>query len=259
MKLTGAKLAEFLGVRADRPVCALTFRVREVGGSRDWAVPCFVVAADCYRANVRPHGWNAGRLCVTRFLVTFEPGLLHDSGRFAFESVAGVDPGPGDMAARSWHFSRCPRDLRLPGGALLRSAKRTNKAGLWWVSGPEECPALERPLTVYEAAFLDSWADWGEGFDPCPREGWRVADGAAAVHARKAAPYPLTRSQLEIEEEREREIAKALLVARRAEARAARAATLRGLVKRWTTKAKRAETMIAKYSRVLKRLEKGGL
>jgi hypothetical protein len=241
MKLTGAKLAEFLGVRADRPVCAETFRVREVGGPRDWGVPCFVVAADTYRAN-RPNGqgWQAGRICVTRFLVSFDLDRL-------FPSLTDE------------LFSRHSQNLRLPGGELLRSAKRTNKSGLWWISGPDESPALERPLTVYEAAFLDSWADWGEGFDPCPRDGWRVADGAASVHARRAAPYPLTRSQLEIEEEREREIARALLVARRAEARAARAATLRGLVKRWTTKAKRAETMIAKYSRVLRRLEKGGL
>lgn len=248
MKLTGAKLAEFLGVRADRPICAHTFRVHEVGGARDFAVPCFVVAADCYRAKVRPHGWADGRLCVSRFLVTFD-----------LDKLIASPSGARFPSLTDELFSRHSQNLRLPGGALLRSAKRTNKSGLWWISGPDESPALERPLTVYEAAFLDSWADWGEGFDPCPRDGWRVADGAAAVHARKAAPYPLTRSQLEIEEEREREIGRLLLVARRAEARAARAATLRGLVKRWTTKAKRAETMIAKYSRVLKRLEKGGL
>lgn len=243
-RLTGASLAELLGVRADRPICALTFRVREIGGRAVGGVPCFVVAADCYRSSP-PSG--TGRLCVQRFLVTFELDRLIAAAGARFPSLTDE------------LFSRHARDLRLPGGELLRSAKRTNTAGLWWVSGPEECPALERPLTVYEAAFLDSWADWGEGFDPCPRDGWRVVDGAAAVAARKAAPYPLSVSQLEAEAEREREIAKALLVARRAEARAARAATLRGLVKRWTTKAKRAETMIAKYARVLKRYEKGGL
>lgn len=239
MKLTGAKLAEFLGLRVDRPICAITYR-----GAKDRVCrSCFVAAADAYYVGdySRLADGRPGSLCIQQFLVTFELDRL-------IVSATG-----GQL------FSRHPRTVRLPGGAPLSFGKRTNKAGLWWVSGPEECPALERPLTVYEAAFLDSWADWGEGFDPCPRDGWRVADGAAAVHARKAAPYPLTRSQLEIEEEREREIAKALLVARRAEARAARAATLRGLVKRWTTKAKRAETMIAKYSRVLKRLEKGGL